>query len=94
RIRVHAPAAQVAPHVPPRQATVTPDGPDACVLTSAGGWTRQFLVWAALLDHELTVLDPPELVAEARAVGDRLVRAQPTSSGSAGSAVHSASDAS
>jgi len=74
-VRVHAPAERVRPHVPPRQATVTPDGADACVLTSVGGWTRQFLVWTALLDLDVTVLDPPGLVAEARTVGARLTRA-------------------
>jgi hypothetical protein len=41
-------------------------------VTTTGGWSRQFLVWMAMLDHEITVLDPPELVATARAVAARL----------------------
>lgn len=72
RIRVHAPAEQIAGRVPGRYATVAPDGAGACVVSTVGGWSRSFLVWMALLDVELTVLEPPELVAAARTVADRL----------------------
>jgi predicted DNA-binding transcriptional regulator YafY len=75
RVRIHAPAEEVAPQVPSRQATVTPDADGTCVVTSAGGWTRRFLVWIALLDHKITVLEPPELVAEARSLAARLADA-------------------
>ncbi|MCW3041558.1 MAG: YafY family transcriptional regulator [Solirubrobacterales bacterium] len=72
RIRVHRPVDEVQGRVPPSRATVTPDGPDACVVTTTGGWSRSFLVWMALLDVELTVLDPPELVEAARTIAARL----------------------
>jgi predicted DNA-binding transcriptional regulator YafY len=72
RIRVHAPAAVVAPRVPATYATVAAEGDGACVVTTVGGWTRQSLVWMAMLDHPLTVLEPPELVDCARAVARRL----------------------
>ncbi len=75
RVRVHAPAEEVAPQVPRRQATVTPDGDGACVVTSVGGWTRRFLVWLTLLDHKVTVLEPPELAVEARSLAARLADA-------------------
>ncbi len=71
-MRVSAPAETIGPRVPARYATVAPDGPDACVVTTTGRWTREFLVWMALMDAELTVLEPPELVEEAGHVVTRL----------------------
>src|ERR1700712_4511547 len=61
RVRVHAPAEVMGARVPARYATVAPDGPDDCVVTTTGGWTREFLVWMGMMDAELTVLEPPEL---------------------------------
>jgi predicted DNA-binding transcriptional regulator YafY len=75
RVRVSAPAALIAPRVPERYATVAPDGPDACVVTTRGAWSRHFLVWMAMLDVDMTVLDPPELATEAETVVKRLAYA-------------------
>lgn len=75
RIRVHAPLEAVAGRIPANRATVAADGADACVVTTVGGWSRPFLVWMALLDLELTVLEPPELVDAARTVAVRLAGA-------------------
>ena len=72
RVRVRAPAEAIAGRVPKRYATVAPDGPDACVVTTTGRWSREFLVWMALMDAELEVLEPPELVEEAGRVAARL----------------------
>jgi predicted DNA-binding transcriptional regulator YafY len=72
RIRLNAPAEVMAGRVPARYATVAPDGPDACVVTTTGRWTREFLVWMALMDAEVTVLEPPELVEEAARIVTRL----------------------
>lgn len=72
RIRVRAGAEAVAARVPASRATVEPDGDDACIVTTTGGWSRPFLVWMALLDLELEVLGPPELAAEARTIATRL----------------------
>jgi predicted DNA-binding transcriptional regulator YafY len=72
RIRLKAPAEAMASRVPARYATVAPDGPDACVVTTTGRWTREFLVWMALMDAEMTVLEPPDLVDEAARVAKRL----------------------
>lgn len=72
RIRVHRPIEEVAGRVPASRATVTRDGEDACFVTTVGGWSKSFLVWMALMDLELTVLDPPELVDAARTIVDRL----------------------
>lgn len=79
RIRLRAPAEVIAARVPARYATVAPDGPDACVVTTTGRWTREFLVWMAMMDAELNVLEPPELIEEAGRIVTRLGSAAATS---------------
>ena len=61
RIRLRAPADVVAAKVPARYVTVAPDGADACIVTTTGRWSREFLIWMASLDLELEVLEPQEL---------------------------------
>ena len=72
RIRLGAPAARMRARIPSRYAVVEPDGEAACIVTSRGAWSRGFLVWIALLDEPMEVLDPPGLVEAARAVVARL----------------------
>ena len=72
RIRLSAPAGDIRRRVPDRYATVAPDGPDACVVTTTGRWSREFLVWMTMMDAELTVLEPPELIDEAARMVARL----------------------
>jgi predicted DNA-binding transcriptional regulator YafY len=75
RIRLHTPAARVRGRIPGRYATVEPDGDAACIVTSRGAWSRGFLVWMAMLDEPMEVLDPPEMVEAARTVVARLTPA-------------------
>lgn len=72
RIRFHATAGQIGKRVPNRYATVEPDGEEACIVTTRGAWSREFLVWMALLEEPMEVLDPPELVAITRTLATRL----------------------
>lgn len=72
RIRIRLRAAAARGRIPSRYATVEPDGEDACVVTTRGGWSRNFLVWMALLDEPMEVLGPPELVETARSLATRL----------------------
>ncbi len=72
RMRLRAPADVIAKRVPARYATVEPDGDAACIVTTTGSWSTEFIVWMATLDVDLEVLDPPELVDRARAVAQRL----------------------
>lgn len=72
RIRVAAAAASIRGRVPDRYATVEPAGESACVVTTRGPWSREFLVWMALLDEPIEVLDPPELASAARTLVTRL----------------------
>jgi predicted DNA-binding transcriptional regulator YafY len=75
RIRVAAPAPELRRRVPSRYATVEPDGDGGCVVTTKGGWSRNFLVWMAMLDEPIEVLGPPELASEARTLVTRLTAA-------------------
>ena len=75
RVRMSAPASLLTPRVPARYATVEPDGPDHSVVTTTGQWSREFLVWMAMMDVEMAVLDPPELAAEAATIASRLTAA-------------------
>jgi predicted DNA-binding transcriptional regulator YafY len=72
RIRVRAPATQIRPRVPERYASVEADGEDACVVTTRGVWSRNFLIWMAMLDEPMEVLGPPELAEVARNLVARL----------------------
>ena len=75
RIRLSLPAAIAVKRIPARYAAVEPEGDDACIVTTRGAWSRHFLVWMALLDAPLEVLDPPELVEAARTVVTQLTAA-------------------
>jgi predicted DNA-binding transcriptional regulator YafY len=75
RIRVSLHAERVRPRIPARYANVDPDGESACIITSNRSWSHEFLVWMALLDLPMEVLDPPELVRAARALAARLAQA-------------------
>jgi predicted DNA-binding transcriptional regulator YafY len=75
RIRVQARAEIIAKRVPRRYGVVEPDGPDCCIVTTAGPWTNRFVMWMAQLDEPLQVLDPPELVAATRELARRLAAA-------------------
>ena len=77
RIRVHADAAQIGKRIPDRFATVEPEGQGGCIVTTRGPWSRHFLVWMAMLDEEMEILDPPELVELAGTLGRRLTTAVP-----------------
>ncbi|MGH2914599.1 MAG: helix-turn-helix transcriptional regulator [Solirubrobacteraceae bacterium] len=72
RIRLGLAAAEAARRIPQRYVTIEPAGEAACIVTTHGPWSRSFLVWMALLDASITVLDPPELVQAARSLVERL----------------------
>jgi predicted DNA-binding transcriptional regulator YafY len=72
RIRLRVSTAHACPRIPSRYASVEPDGEDACIVSTRGAWSREFLVWVALLDEPMEVLEPPELADAARALVARL----------------------
>jgi predicted DNA-binding transcriptional regulator YafY len=72
RIRLAVTATTARRRIPDRYATVEPDGEQACIVTTRGSWSRDFLVWMALLDEPMEILGPPQLVDAAKALVLRL----------------------
>ncbi|MFL5863117.1 MAG: helix-turn-helix transcriptional regulator [Solirubrobacteraceae bacterium] len=75
RVRLGLPAADAERRIPTRYASVEPDGDNGCIVSTRGWWSREFLVWMALLDAPMEVLDPPELVEAAKSLVQRLAAA-------------------
>jgi predicted DNA-binding transcriptional regulator YafY len=71
-VRLALPAEQARRQIPERFAEIEPDGERACIVSTRGTWSRQFLVWMALLDAPIEVLGPPELADAARELVARL----------------------
>ncbi len=75
RVRLGLAAERATRRIPARYATVEPDGEHACIVSTRGSWSQEFLVWMALLDAPMEVLEPPELVEAARSMVARLAAA-------------------
>jgi predicted DNA-binding transcriptional regulator YafY len=75
RIRMHAPAETVADVASPRASRVEPVDDQTCLLYAGSNSLDQLALYVALKDVDFDVLEPPELVARVRALGDRLSRA-------------------
>lgn len=72
RVRVSAPAATVRGRIPTGFATVTPEGEDACLVTTSDPWSLRGLVWLSLLEYPLSLLGPPELIEAAASLVARM----------------------
>jgi predicted DNA-binding transcriptional regulator YafY len=72
QIRVAVPVETLKERIPARYADVGADGEDASIVTTRGAWSRQFLVWMAMLDAPIEVIGPPEFVDAARTLAQRL----------------------
>jgi predicted DNA-binding transcriptional regulator YafY len=75
RIRLADSASAIKKRVSERWCAIEPDGENACIITTKGGWSQSFLVWTALLDVPMEVLEPPELIDAARSMVSRLAAA-------------------
>ncbi len=75
RVRLHAPAAEIAARLGTAAGTVEPDGPDTCVLSTGADTLPVLASCLGFLDVDLDVLDPPELRDHLRALGGRYLRA-------------------
>jgi predicted DNA-binding transcriptional regulator YafY len=73
--RVRASATLISRRVPSRYAAVEAEGDESCLVTTRGPWSRHFLMWMALLDAPIEVLGPPELIAAAGTLAERLTAA-------------------
>jgi predicted DNA-binding transcriptional regulator YafY len=75
RVLVHARAAVVAEVVPPTTGVVEPQSDGSCLLTLGSNSLDALAFHLANLGYDLTVLDPPELIAHFRALATRFSRA-------------------
>ena len=74
RIRVHAPAHVVGARIPATAGVVEAVDDGSCLLTTGADSLAYLAVRLAGLGPDFTVLEPPELVDELRALADRLTR--------------------
>jgi predicted DNA-binding transcriptional regulator YafY len=75
RIRIRAGAELIRKRVPSRYISVEPDGEDGCIVATRGAWSRHFLAWMALLEESIEILGPPEMIAAASTLANRLTAA-------------------
>ncbi|MFS0898796.1 helix-turn-helix transcriptional regulator [Mycolicibacterium litorale] len=75
RVRYQVPADVIAAHFPPASAQIDPDGPHACIVTAGADDPERMALYFAVAGAEFEVLEPPEVIAAARTVADRLRRA-------------------
>jgi predicted DNA-binding transcriptional regulator YafY len=75
RVRLHAPAAEIERRWPDAPGRLTPESPRTCVLEAGADTFEQLALYLGLLDVDFEVLDPPELAAAVRALGERSLRA-------------------
>lgn len=75
RVRYSAPADVVAHHFPAASATVEPDGPHACVVTTGADDAERMVLYLAAVGRDFEILEPPEVIAGARAMARLLDRA-------------------
>ena len=58
--------------IPDRYAEVHPDGEAACRVVTRGAWTREFVIRMAMLEAEMEIVGPPEMVEATRGLVARL----------------------
>lgn len=75
RVLVGAPAAVLAEQVPPSTGVIEAVDGASCLFTAGADSVALIAVHLAVLGHDFTVLEPPELVAELRVLVSRLDRA-------------------
>ena len=79
RVRYFAPSARIAQTFSTASVDIEPDGPQACIVTTGADDPERMVAWLAMPGCDFEVLEPPEVVAAARAVAARIARACPSS---------------
>jgi predicted DNA-binding transcriptional regulator YafY len=75
RVRYSMPEEAVAQYFTAASASVEADGENACVVTAGGDDPERIVLYFAMVGAPFEVLEPPEVIAAARAVSARLHRA-------------------
>lgn len=77
RFTLQAPAEVIADRIANTVGTVEPIDATSCTLTTGANSLDELLLYIGLLGHPFTIEAPPELIAHARALSDRLKAATP-----------------
>lgn len=83
RVRLDAPADEVAERIPAAAATVTALGPDRCEVVTGADQLDWIALHLALIGAPIEVVEPPELAALMGRLGQLLLRASESTSASA-----------
>lgn len=77
RVRFWSSESQLAQVFSTASAQIEPDGPDHCIVTAGGDDPERIVLYLAMPGYRFVVLEPPEVVAAAGVVADRLRAAMP-----------------
>ncbi|OBA92821.1 MULTISPECIES: YafY family protein [Mycolicibacterium] len=77
RVRYEASESQLAQMFSASSAQIVADGPDRCVVTAGGDDPERIVLYLAMPGYRFEVLEPPEVIAAAAVVADRLRAAMP-----------------
>lgn len=75
RVRYHCPAEEVTRRFSAAAATVVPEGPQSCIVSTGADDVDRLVLYLASVGAPFEILGPPEVVAAARAAALRLSRA-------------------
>jgi predicted DNA-binding transcriptional regulator YafY len=75
RVRYHAARDVVAQTFSAASVEIEADGDDACIVTAGAEEPERMVPWLAMPGIDFEVLEPPEVIAAVRNVGERLLRA-------------------
>ena len=84
RVLVHGPIHQVAERASPTAGRLEAVDERSCILHTGSNSLDQLALYIGLKGFDFEVLDPPELAAHVRALGERLVRAAPHAAAGSG----------
>ena len=74
RVRYQCSGEVVAQHFSPSSATIESDGADSCIVTAGADDPAVLALYLAMVGRDFEILEPPEVIAAARAVAGRLLR--------------------
>ncbi len=72
KVRYFAAKDTVAQHFSPTAVTIEPDGDHACIVTAGADDPERMVLYFAMVGAAFEILEPPEVVAAARTVAERL----------------------
>jgi predicted DNA-binding transcriptional regulator YafY len=75
QVRYHASEEAVAQHFSPTSATIESEGPESCMVTTGADNPEVLALYLAMVGCDFDIIGPPEVIAGADSMGERLRRA-------------------